>query len=249
MTTDEKLPINKPPLMERKTPASSNIISSSTMEEQLSPRERRALRTREAILDAARHIVNKQGLDALSIRAIADAIDYSPAGLYEYFGSKEEIILAVVEQGFERFTRALERADATLPAHEHLKAAGMAYIEFAVRNPDFFLLMFTTAPLSDLYEAQWKSICSMENAAEKLQEEPSFGVLYRAVARCVAEGVFQTRPDYGTFEMALTTWAHVHGIAMLRVTHFRNLPTDFSAVDQAGLDALCRGFLAGSHLQ
>lgn len=212
------------------------------MEEQLTPRERRALRTREAILDAARHIINRHGLDALSIRAIADAIDYSPAGLYEYFGSKEEIIMAVVEQGFERFTRALESTDATLSAPEHLKAVGLAYIEFAVRNPDFFLLMFTTAPLSDLYEAQWKSICTVENAAEQLQQEPSFGVLYRAVARCVAEGVFQERPGYGAFEMALSTWGHVHGIAMLRVTNFRNVPTDFSTVDRAGLDVLCRGF-------
>lgn len=211
------------------------------MEEQLSPRERRALRTREAILEAARHIINKEGVGALSIRAIADAIDYSPAGLYEYFGSKEEIIMAMVTQGFERFTHALERADATLPAREYLREVGLAYIDFAVRYPDFFLLMFTTAPLSDLYEAEWKAIGTMEAASAQLSREPSFAVLYRAVERCVTEGFFHARPGYGAFEMALTTWGHVHGIAMLRVTNFRSVPADFSAIDRAGLDVLWRG--------
>ena len=49
-------------------------------------------RTQQAILDAARAIIHEQGPDKLSMRAIADRIDYSPAGLYEYYGSKEEII-------------------------------------------------------------------------------------------------------------------------------------------------------------
>lgn len=57
------------------------------MEDTLTPRERRAQRTRDAILEAARGIISKKGVEALSIRSIADAIDYSPAGLYEYFGS------------------------------------------------------------------------------------------------------------------------------------------------------------------
>jgi AcrR family transcriptional regulator len=216
------------------------------MEEQLSPRERRALRTREAILEAARHIINKEGVNALSIRAIADAIDYSPAGLYEYFGSKEEIIMAVVAQGFERFTRALESADTTLPAVEYIKAVGLAYIDFAVRYPDFFLLMFTTAPLSDLYAAEWRANFTTEDLRATLDQEPSFAVLYRAVERCVAEGIFQTRPGYDIFEMALTTWGHVHGLAMLRVTYFRDSPIDFTAIDLAGMGVLQRGFSSQS---
>ena len=118
---------------------------------ELSPRERRRQRTEQAILDAARQIIREQGIDALSMRGIADAIDYSPAGLYEYFGSKEEIVYAVIGQGFERFTRALQSVDGSLPAAEYMVEMGMAYIDFATRNPDFFLLMFTTAPLADIF--------------------------------------------------------------------------------------------------
>ncbi|MEZ4678674.1 MAG: TetR/AcrR family transcriptional regulator [Caldilineaceae bacterium] len=188
-----------------------------------------------------RKIISKQGVDALSIRGIADAIDYSPAGLYEYFGGKEEIIMAVVEQGFERFTRALESVDSTLPARDYAREVGLAYINFAVRNPDFFLLMFTTAPLSDFYHQGAPQPRDAASATAKLKNEPSFAVLYRAIERAAAEGLYHPRPEFGIFEMALTSWSHVHGIAMLRVTTFRDLPIDFTHLDRAALDVLFHG--------
>ncbi len=206
----------------------------------LSPRERRRQRTEQAILDAARQIIREQGIDALSMRAIAEAIDYSPAGLYEYFGSKEEIVYAVIGQGFERFTRALQSVENSLPASEYMIEMGMAYIDFAVRNPDFFLLMFTTAPLTDIFEDQHKDSAGGPEA-DMLKEQLSFSVLYKGVERCVAEGIFTERPGYGTFEMALTSWAHVHGVAMLRVTNFRHIDVDFAPIDRAGLEALFDG--------
>ena len=72
--------------------------------EALSPRAKRHQRTRDAILEAARHIVHEDGIGGLSMREIARRIEYSPAGLYEYFGSKEEIIDAICEEGFRRLT-------------------------------------------------------------------------------------------------------------------------------------------------
>jgi len=205
----------------------------------LTPRERRRQRTEQAILDAARQIISQEGIDALSIRAIADAIDYSPAGLYEYFGSKEEIVWAVCQEGFERFTHHLERVDTQLPAAEYMIELGLAYVRFATQNPDFFLLMFTTLPLLPTDEAQPQ--ISTEEGKTNLSQQPSFAVLLRGIQRCVAEGLFQTRPGYGAFEMALTTWAHVHGVAMLRITSFRNMAYDFETVDRCGMQALFRG--------
>lgn len=218
------------------------------LEDALTPRERRAQRTRDAILEAARQIISKKGVEALSIRSIADAIDYSPAGLYEYFGSKEEIILAVVGQGFARFTRALQAVDAQLPAREYARDIGLAYIDFAVNNPEFFLLMFTTAPLADLFLDAKQRPPDQTSAAEGLKAEPSFAVLYHAIERCVTEGIFPARAGYGVFEMALTAWSHVHGIAMLRVTNFRHVPVDFRPIELAGLDVLFAGMRSGASI-
>jgi AcrR family transcriptional regulator len=209
----------------------------------LSPRERRHQRTKQAILDAARQIINREGVDALSIRRIADAIDYSPAGLYEYYGGKEEIIGAVCQQGFERFTRYLQRVDTSLPAEEYMVELGMAYIAFAEQNPDFFLLMFTHFPLMHGTAAEQTAEHAVD-ARAALKNDPAFGILYQGVERCVREGLFKPMPGYGAFEMAYSAWANVHGIAMLRITNLRDFPVDFKTVDRCGLRAFYRGLCA-----
>ena len=197
-----------------------------------SPRERRHEKTRQAILDAARKIIATEGTEALSMRAIAQRIDYSPAGLYEYFDSKEEIIGAVCAQGHGRLTEYMQRADPDLPPAELLLQLGLAYVDFAVRNPDFFLLMFTNPNTGVAPES------TSDQAIVDLQKEgSSFPLLLRAIQRGVDEGVFKARPGYGVFEMAFTTWAMVHGIAMLRIGHLRNYPGD---IDAMGLEALRR---------
>ncbi|GIK56931.1 MAG: hypothetical protein BroJett015_25940 [Chloroflexota bacterium] len=154
--------------------------------DELTPRERRHLRTREAVLEAARQIVSEQGADALSIRAIADRIDYSPAGLYEYFGSKEEIITAVCRQGHERLTQVMTAVDPTRPADEYLIAIGQAYIQFALDNPDYYRLMFTNP--------------TFVGTPERMQEYgSSFTILLAAIQRGLDEGAFRPRPGYATF--------------------------------------------------
>ncbi len=83
-------------------------------------RQRRHVRTKQAILDAALEIVIQDGPAALSMRALAERIDYSPAGLYEYFGSKEEIIAAVCDEGQRMLYEAMDRVNGGLPPVERL---------------------------------------------------------------------------------------------------------------------------------
>jgi AcrR family transcriptional regulator len=204
---------------------------------ELSPRERRHQRTQQAIIDAARQIIRESGVDALSIRAIAERIDYSPAGLYEYFGSKEEIVAAVCAQNFERFARRLAQVDATLPATEYILELGLSYIDFALRNPDSFLLMFTTFPLSQMNQKQ-----DMDDLmASMLEADSAFAILVRSVQRCIDEGIYHVKPGFGVMEMAYTLWSLVHGLAMLRVTSGSIMPFDYHGVEREAL----RNFGAG----
>ena len=112
--------------------------------DELTPRQRRHLRTKDAILDAARQIISEDGIASLSMRGLADRIDYSAAGLYEYFGSKDEIITAVCLQGDKRLRQNMGRVDKALPPMNYLIEIGLAYIDFAVTNPDHFMLMFAS---------------------------------------------------------------------------------------------------------
>jgi AcrR family transcriptional regulator len=198
----------------------------------MQPRERRFQRTRQAILDAALEIIREEGPAALNMRALAERSDYSAAGLYEYFGGKDEIIAEVCRQGQERLANHMRMADASLPVVDYLYEIGIGYIRFALENPDYFLLMFTagsSGPAGDL-------------PPEKLLEgDSSFHILLGAIRRGIVEGAFVSRPGFELMEMAYAAWATVHGIAMLRVTILRGYPLDFEVADRAALRNFARG--------
>ncbi len=107
-------------------------------------RQKQALR--ERILDAARRIVMREGFAALSMRKIADAIEYSPATLYLHFASRDEIAQALCAEGYaqllETFVPLAQIAD---PA-ERLKALGRAYVAFGVAHPETYRLIFMEDP-------------------------------------------------------------------------------------------------------
>ncbi|NPT43307.1 TetR family transcriptional regulator [Paraburkholderia sp. 1N] len=107
-------------------------------------RQKQALR--ERILDAARRIVMREGFAALSMRKIADAIEYSPATLYLHFASRDEIAQALCAEGYaqllETFVPLVQIAD---PA-ERLKALGRAYVAFGVAHPETYRLIFMEDP-------------------------------------------------------------------------------------------------------
>ncbi len=183
-------------------------------------------------MDAARQIIAEKGPQGFSIRTLADRIDYSPAGLYEYFDGKEEIIRTLSTQGHQRLRDHLLLVDRGLPPAVYLQALGLAYIEFAVSNPDYFLLMFTHPPTPVQVESM-------------VSESSSYPVLLDAIQRGLAAGIFKTREGFGPKEMAYAAWAMVHGIAMLRVTFLKGFPIPFESVDRETLSAFGQGLQTG----
>jgi AcrR family transcriptional regulator len=99
--------------------------------------------TRINILEAALRIVKEDGWDALSMRKIADAIEYTAPIIYEYFDNKEAILLELTRKGFLLLTRDLEKA-----RNEHsspdaqLEAMWVAYWNFAFTHKEFYQLMY-----------------------------------------------------------------------------------------------------------
>ena len=199
-------------------------------------RTKRHLRTKQAILEAARQIIAEEGPGALSMRLLAERIDYSPAGLYEYFASKEEIVAAVCAEGQGYLFEAMSQADANLTPADYLYEIGLAYIQFALEHPDYFLLMFTVAPppeIAGLPEEVVKEAMRQAGSA--------YGILVQAIQRGIDQGVYRLRPGFGLDEMAYAAWTLVHGIAMLRITALRQYPADLSAADHQVLLNFMRG--------
>ena len=202
-------------------------------------RTKRRLRTKQAILEAAREIIAEDGPAALSMRALADRIDYSAAGLYEYYGSKEEIIAAVCDQGRRYLFDAMNQVDPALPPVEHIYQIGQAYIRFALEHPDYFLLMFTEAPPQDMPGVPPEAVCDLGE-----QEGAPYGILVRAIQRGIDANVFQVRAGFGLDEMAYAAWVLVHGVAMLRTTALRSYPVDLGPADHQVLLNFMRGLQA-----
>lgn len=192
-------------------------------------RQRRQQKTRQAILAAAHQIIVEKGPDELSMRSLAERIDYSPSGLYEYFDSKEQILETVCEEGHGMLAQAMRQVDETLPPDAYLLEIGQVYVDFAAANPALFRLMFSNIPAEPPDPAL-------------ISNRSSYLVLIEAIQRGIASGVFLQREGFGLHEMAFAAWSMVHGIAMLQM-YMKDLLPGFEASKQQALFALGRGLM------
>jgi AcrR family transcriptional regulator len=199
---------------------------------ELTPRERRYQKTKQAILQAARDIINEKGADGLSLREIANRIDYSPSSLYEYFTSKDEIIAAVCVEGFEQLSNYLNRVPIDLPPTERLLELGMAYLDFAKNNPEYFMLIFTTIPSNEV------------PLTDLVEGDSPYDILRQAVQDIVEAENVNLPPEYTVDDLAYIKWAQVHGMAMLQRTVFCHYECEFDSLHRWAFEVWHRGLKA-----
>ncbi len=153
---------------------------------------------RDALIRAARMILEKKGLAALSLRGVARAAKVSPAAPYHHFADKQALLDAVAAQGFDALRSAMaKRMAKKTDTIARLDASGVGYVVFAIENPALFRLMFGGA------EQELSANASLKEARDR-----AYGVLQAAVAA--------TSPDGAANPLVcLRLWALVHGIAKL----------------------------------
>lgn len=99
--------------------------------------------TRKSILAAALQIVKQEGWAALSMRKIADVIEYTAPIIYEYFPNKEGILLELTRQGYINLGIKVKAArDSKTSAEDQLEAMWLAYWDFAFEEKEFYQLMY-----------------------------------------------------------------------------------------------------------
>lgn len=99
--------------------------------------------TRTNILDAALQIVKEEGWQALSMRKIADKIEYTAPIIYEYFPNKEGILLELTRHGYIILGKEIKAAKSKYTrSDEQLEAMWIAYWNFAFEHKEFYQLMF-----------------------------------------------------------------------------------------------------------
>ena len=186
-------------------------------------RQKRHARTRQAILYAAQQIIVEHGTDRLSIREIANRIEYSPSGLYEYFRGKEEILQELCNEGFVRLSTTLRARTTSKSPIQRLIECGIAYLEFALQHPEQYLLMFSRVPAIYL-------------SLEEIKQDSAYGFLRQVIQECIDAAEIQVREHYGLDEISYQSWALLHGIAMLRLTLFSKESNDFDAFNRRAVE-------------
>jgi AcrR family transcriptional regulator len=171
-------------------------------------KERRARQKadlRRAILDAARTLFAEEGFDAVSMRKIAEKIEYSPTTLYLYFQDKREILAALIVEGFELLRARVEGVEIPDPV-ERLRASLRCYVAFAFEQPHYYALMFQ---LTDGGEEK-----GLPHLAEIME---AGAAAFEIIRSCVRDGQEsgQFRTDIPEPMLSHAVWAHIHGVVAL----------------------------------
>ncbi len=166
-------------------------------------REQQKESLRRVILDAAGELFLEQGYEGFSMRRVAERIGYSATTIYRYYEDKDDLLFAVVNEGFSEFARQLaEAADGASNPLKRLEALWHAYFRFGLENPVYYQMMFMQrADL--LFESQREQTRPMIE---------SFDVLQKAVRAAMDAGVMK-RGDVETYSRVI--WSLVHGMTSL----------------------------------
>ena len=170
-------------------------------------REREALR--EEILAAARELFITEGYERVSMRRIAERIEYSPTTIYLYFRDKSEILDEICEQTFAKLARSMERIEEKgLEPLEGLREGCRTYIRFGLRNPHQYRLTFMVSGGDRDREEETPRF-------EGSMGERAFGFLVRAVERCREAGLLR---EIDVAVASQVVWAAIHGVTSLLIT-------------------------------
>lgn len=166
-------------------------------------RERESIRT--AILEAARDLFVAEGYSHVSIRKIAERIEYSPASIYSYFPSKDDIFFALAEEGFRLLYDLGERAAVGPDPLTRLKAQLRAFYQFSTDHPEHFALMFLdrSVPRIGAHYQRFRLLIEMKQRTCEL------------IAACVAAGQLPGADDPISMFRVLTT--PLVGVAGMRI--------------------------------
>ncbi len=175
----------------------------------------------------------RDGVEGVSMRQLAEALDCSPMTPYRYFRNKEEILAAVRAAAFDRFAAALE--DAARKARGDLRAGGQAmgeaYIRFALAEPDAYRMMFD---LSQPHPDRYPELVRASARARHMMSA--------ALEALVKAGIFVGDAQL----LGYVFWATMHGLVVLHLAGKLPKDPDFRTIQREAMRLLVAGARSGA---
>ncbi len=201
-------------------------------------REREKSEIRDKILDAARELFVSEGYEGVSMRRVAEKIEYSPTAIYVHFTDKNELFRELCHQDYARLAEVFQGSAMPLDPVERLKQIGRTYIKFGIHYPNHYKFMFMTPhPPVELDD---------EMREERGNPEvDAYAFLKWAVQEAINAGRF--REGLADAELvSQTVWAAVHGVISLNIAKCSDPWVDWRPVQARAelmLDVTMRGLL------
>jgi len=190
---------------------------------------------RRRILDAARELFVAEGYEAVTMRKVAERIEYTPPAIYFHFKDKLELVQALVQEDFATLAGHFARLDEVADPWERLARMGRDYVKFATQNPNHYRLMFMTKLPPEVEK--------MDDPERGIPAKDAYAMVRHLSAEAMAAGCL--KPEYQDPDLvAQVLWSGMHGIASLTITmcdsHWIDMrPTP--VLTDAMIDALLAG--------
>lgn len=203
----------------------------------MGPRERREREREEIrgrILDAARELFASEGVESVTMRRIAERIEYSPTAIYFHFRDKDALLAELCDCDFRSFAEGFQAIARIPDPVARLRAAGAAYVDFGLKNPSHYRLMFMTPKT-----AQSQTL-EKGNPAED-----AYAFLKTIVAELGAKGLLRedlTDPDLAS----QVIWSGVHGVVALEIAKCRDEWVEWRPIEERTkqtIEMILRGVL------
>jgi len=170
-------------------------------------KEKQKTELKKMILDASMKLFIEEGFEKVSIRRIADLIEYSPTTVYLYFKDKNEILFHLHQEGFRKMQdynkNLLQIKNPLLRLHK----MGENYLHFGLENPEYYDLMF-------LQSAPMETILCSSGDCEWIEGDKALDQLRIILSECMENGLI-VKGDVNA--VAMVIWGMVHGLVSLAI--------------------------------
>ncbi len=192
------------------------------------PPEESAADLRESILDAANELLLDAGYAGITMRKIADRIGYSATSIYLHFASKDALLHALIERGYNLLHGAMHRVAAEIDDPiERIEALCRCYVRFGLDHPSYYEVMFMLHPrFMERYPADKyrEARRNMDAFAQTLVEAQRAGMAQVSDLRAGANAI----------------WAMLHGVVSLLIARRMDVRVDRDALIDTSIRGVVR---------
>ncbi len=206
---------------------------------------------KESLVQTALGMVDREGIDKITLRELADRLGTSRSAIYRHFKNKEDLMKQVILGGFDKLDACIEPvfSNEALSLLERFHAMGKAYIDFALENPHLYRLLFGPSMSRQREEVcvdereELHKLLHGDSSDEVMHngQDNGFHKLVSIILMAQEQKVFKAGDPV---LIATAIWSLLHGLASLAIDGHLSVIDNMDAVYEINYNILLQGLLA-----